>query len=226
MYFFFDVLKREVLGVLLFLYQNYAFGNLGLAVIELTVLLRLVLLPFSLFEERSRLRYELVSKRIELLKKDFKNDPVKLNEAIRGVLAEAKVGYWSKVILLATQLFVLVLLYQVFLGGINLSSQSDLPSWAPKINNINTWFFNFDIGRRNLIWPAAVALILFLEIYEEQRGIRNLLSKSDKFYLIGFPLFSFMVLLLLPMVKSLFILTSMFFTMFLFWLRILLFKTN
>lgn len=218
--------EKEILGVLLYLYQNLAFQNLGLAVIELTILLRILLLPFSIFEERSRSRYEKVSKKIDALNRDFKNDQVKLHEEIRMVLSEAKVSYWSKVVLIATQLFVLVFLYQVFLSGINFSMNLDLPSWVPKIQSVNTMFLGFDVGKKSLFWPGLVAIILFLEIFIEQRSRKNLLVKGDVLYLIGFPLFSFVVLLLLPMVKSLFILTSMFFTMFLFWFRKLFFSSK
>ena len=80
-------------------------------------------------------------------------------------------------------------------------------------------FLGFDIADKSVFWPAAVGVLLFLEIYAVQKQREHLVTRSDVMYLILFPVFSFVVLLLLPMVKSLFVLTSMLFSMFAFGFR-------
>ena len=64
--------------------------------------------------------------------------------------------------------------------------------------------------RHTLVWPVLVALFLFGEIYFELKGKR--VRQADMFYLIIFPIASLLILWWLPMVKSLFILTSIFFS--------------
>ena len=217
--FWHDYLYTPLLNFLIFLYNGPALGNLGLAVIELTVLLRVVLLPLTILDERSRAQYERLSRRIEAIERDFKTDHIKQKEKIRELLREHKVSYWSKVLVLGVQLLVLILLYQVFIGGIRFTAHEALYSWVSAPVHVNTDFFGFNLADHSVFWPAVVGVLLFLEIYAVQKQREHLVTRSDVMYLILFPIFSFVILLLLPMVKSIFVLTSMLFSMFIFGFR-------
>jgi membrane protein insertase Oxa1/YidC/SpoIIIJ len=219
-----DYLYTPLLNLLIFLYTGPAYGNLGYAVIELTILLRIALLPFTIVDERNHFRYEALNKKIEAIEHDFKTDHVMRAERIRELLKQQKVSYWSKVFVLGTQLLVLVLLYQVFIGGIRFTNNEVLYSWVQAPPTVNTMFFGFDLAKKSLGWASAVGIILFLEIYSEQKKREHLIRRSDVMYLFLFPIFSVVVLLLLPMVKSVFVLTSMFFTMFIVLLRRVFFR--
>ncbi len=221
-----DYLYTPLLNVLMYLYTGPAFGNLGIAVIELTVMLRIALLPFTIVDERSRYLYEKLNKKIGAIERDFKADPVKRKDKIRELLKEHKVSYWSKVIVLGIQLLVLVLLYQVFMGGIRFTSHEVLYSWVSPPASVNTNFLGFDLAVKSVFWPTVVAVILFLQIYSVQKKREHLVTRSDVMYMILFPVFSLVALLLLPMVKSVFVLTSMFFSMFVFWFRQVFFKVK
>ncbi|MEY4744362.1 MAG: hypothetical protein RL272_307 [Candidatus Parcubacteria bacterium] len=217
--FWHDFLYTPLLNVLFFLYSGPAFGNLGVAVIELTVALRIALLPFSIVDERNRFRYEKLDRKIETIERDFKTDHVMRAERIRELLKQHKVSYWSKVVVLGVQLLTLVLLYQVFIGGIRFTHNEVLYTWVQVPGMVNTLFLGFDISQKSFLWAAVVAIILFLQIYTVQKQREHLIRRSDVMYLFLFPIFSLVVLLLLPMVKSLFVLTSMLFSMFIFGAR-------
>lgn len=218
--FWHDILYVPLLNALMFLYTGPAEGSLGVAVIELTIALRFVLLPFSILEERNRYRFEKINARFEAIQKDFKNDPVMAKEKIRELLKLNKVSYWSKVVVLGVQLLVLILLYQVFMGGIRFTAADELYSWVTAPVAVNTVFLGFNLSQRNdWLWPGIVAVLLFLEIYVEQKQREHLVTKSDVIYLLFFPIFSFVALWLLPIVKSIFVLTSMLFTIVVFGLR-------
>ncbi len=224
--FWHDNLYNPLLNFLIYLYTGPAFGNLGLAIIELTVLLRIILMPFTVFDERSRYLYEKLSKKIGSLERDFKADHIKRKEKIRELLREHKVSYWSKVFVLGIQGVVLVLLYQVFMGGIRFTPNENLYAWVSVPTRIDTMFVGFDLAQKSLFWPSIVAVILFLQIYSVQKKREHLVTRADVMYMILFPVFTLVALLLLPTVKSVFILTSMFFSMFVFWLRQALFRGN
>ncbi|MBU1916338.1 hypothetical protein KKC47_04425, partial [Patescibacteria group bacterium] len=142
------------------------------------------------------------------------------------LLHHHKVNYWSKIGLLGIQLLVLVLLYQVFVGGVKFTRHEVLYSWVQAPGNVNTMFLGFDVGHRSLFWAGMVAGLLFLNIYTIQKQREHLVTKSDVMYLLTFPLMTLVLLFLLPMVKSLFILTSMLFTMTVFALRKLFFRVK
>lgn len=224
--FWHDNLYNPLLNFLIYLYTGPAFGNLGIAIIELTVVLRIVLMPFTVFDERSRYLYEKLSKKIGALERDFKADHIKRKEKIRELLREHKVSYWSKVFVLGVQGLVLVLIYQVFMGGIRFTPSEKLYSWVMVPARIDTMFFGFDLAQKSVFWPSVVAVILFLQIYSVQKKREHLVTRADVMYMILFPVFTLVILLLLPMVKSVFILTSMLFSMFVFWLRQALFRSG
>lgn len=217
--FWHDGLYTPLLNFLMFLYSGPASGNLGIAVIELTVILRVFLLPLSVIEERNRARYERLNDRIETIERDFKTDHVMRKDKIRDLLKEHKVSYWSKVVSLAVQLLVLVLLYQVFLAGIRFTNSETLYSWVTAPAVVDPLFLGFDLGQRSYLWAGAVGVLLFLQIYAVQKRREHLVTRSDLMYMFVFPIFSMTLLLLLPMVKSLFILTSMLFSMLVFAVR-------
>lgn len=214
-----DYLYTPLLNFLIFLYNGPAFGNLGVAIIELTVLLRLLLLPLSIIDERNRFRYEKLDRKVEAIERDFKGDPILKKEKVRELLREHKVNYWSKVGLLGIQLLVLILLYQVFVGGVKFTYHEMLYSWVKMSGDVNTMFLGSDLGHRSMFWAGIAAVYLFAKIYTVQKQRVHLVTKSDVMYLLTFPLFTFVILAILPMVKALFILTSMVFTSIVFLIR-------
>ena len=79
---------------------------------------------------------------------------------------------------------------------------------------IETDFYGFDLRKRHdYIWAGAVAVWLFAEIYLDlhKKQIGGV-KKGDMIFFLIFPTSVFLVLWYLPMVKSLFILTSMLFS--------------
>ncbi|MDX9893041.1 MAG: YidC/Oxa1 family membrane protein insertase [Patescibacteria group bacterium] len=198
---------------LVWLYINYAFFNLGLAVIILTIMLRIALLPFTILTEKSKIVGSQLSEEISKIRKDFTGDTVKQKELIRLALKKRKLHPWAKAIVLGVQFLVLVLLYQVFVGGIN--SEAKLHLLYPSITRpdfINTKFLFLDIGQHNLFMAAVVAGYLFAEILINFWERRGRVSKQEQLYSLLFPASIFVLLAILPSVKSIFILTSLVFS--------------
>lgn len=217
--FWHDVLYQPLLNVLFVLYDQTAGENLGLAVIELTLLMRFVLLPLSIISERKSTRLESLSRKVVELKQHFKNDPVKLREETRKLLRASKVSPWARMVVLGAQVLVLVLLYQVFLGGLSAAKLADLYDSVRQPDLVNTVFLGFNVAVRNVWWAIGVGVLLFVEIVVMQYGRRNALERRDVFYRYMFPIGATVILAQLPMVKCLFILTSMAFSTVLYGIR-------
>ncbi|MFA5134112.1 MAG: YidC/Oxa1 family membrane protein insertase [Patescibacteria group bacterium] len=210
--FWHEYLFRPVFNILIYFYNEYTAQNLGVAVIYLTILLRLVLLPFSVVSVWKQAFYKKLSKEIGKIAEAYKNDPVMQNQETREFLKRHRVNPWSKAIVLGVQALTLILLYQVFLGGIRGEKMDQLYSWVRHPDFVNTIFFGFDLGAKNFLWAAAVGVFLFVEISLEQRGKKQILMNSEIVYKYFFPIFCSVLLYILPMVKSLFILTSLIFS--------------
>lgn len=209
-----NFLYTPLFNLLIWIYNNWASENLGWAIIYLTVILRVILLPLSLVSEYNRIKNEELFREIKELEKVYQNDEVLKKQEIRKAMKKRRVQPWAKVIVLGIQALVLVLLYQVFLRGI--TGEKILKILYPSVSFpgvINTNFYGFDLGaRHDLIWAGIVGIFLLAEIYLKLRKFKDKLDRRDLAYFIFFPVSVFAVLWALPMVKSLFILTSLVFS--------------
>ncbi len=208
-----DFLYQPVFNLLIWIYNDWANQNLGWSIVYLTILLRLVLLPFTIVTEQGKIKNQELYDEVQRIDREYKRDPVLRKQEIRRVLKKRRVYPWAKFISLGIQALVFILLYQVFLRGI--TGEKIIKILYPSIDfpgKINTIFFGFDLAQRyDIIWPGVVAIWLALEIYVMMRG--KSASSSDLLYFIAFPGFIFVALWWLPMVKSLFILTSLLFSL-------------
>ncbi len=212
-YFWSTFLYQPLFNALIWIYLNIAERNLGWAVIWLTIFLRIILLPLSIISERDAVKQKNVEEEARHAAKAFKNDTVAQKEEIRKIMKKNMVSPWAKVMSLGFQLLVLVLLYQVFIRGITGERVIKLLySWIDFPGKINTNFYGFDIGApRDTFWSGITALYLFLSILLSE-GIGRKKDKPKATFLFIFPLVTFAALWFLPMVKSLFILTTMIFS--------------
>ncbi len=208
----FIFLYQPVFNTLIWIYENVTNQNLGWAVIWLTIFLRVILLPLTIKSEKDAYRREQAESEAENKTKQFRNDPVTRKEEIRKIMRRNKISPWAKVLSLGIQLLILVLLYQVFISGIEGRKViATLYEWIDYPGKLNIYFYGFNIGKRyDYIWAGICAVYLAITILLENRGGKW--DRGKMSFLVLFPLFTLAALLILPMVKSLFILTSMIFS--------------
>jgi len=208
-------LYQPLFNFLIYIYNNWSGENLGWAIVYLTVILRVVLLPFTIINERNRVKNRELFEDIRNAEKVYSKDHIERKIQIRKILKRRKVQPWATVVVLGIQGLVLVLLYQVFVGGLAEATQI-VKELYPSVDFpgiINSMFYGMDIGvSHNLVWSGAVALFLLVEIYLEYRRRRGLLNRGDLMYFLLFPTAVFIVLYMLPMVKALFVFTSILFS--------------
>ena len=211
--FWFSYLYQPVFNILVWIYNDFTQGNMGYAVIIMTVMLRICLLPLSIIAERDVNRQKQVELEAFASAKSFKNDPVAQKEEARRIIRKYRVSPWAKVTTLLIQGLVFFLLYQVFVSGMMGDRTVNVLYEGNNLSGkVNLDFYGFDISKvHDLIWPGICALYLFLSIFIEEFGRKDM-EKSELYFLFFFPAFVFIFLYYLPMVKSLFILTSMMFS--------------
>lgn len=206
-----EFLYLPLLNILMYLYSTVARENMGIAVVYLTLGLRVILLPLSIMSERNEHKYQKVEDLVDEIKKDAKQGPVEKRQRVRALLKRHRMSPVAKVLLLGFQGLVFVLLYQVFVGGLRYSDLYDLYSWVPRPDFVNTSFFGFDLIKHHFGWALAVGVLLYIEIWLAQRRHREV-ERSELMYRVAFPVFTALALWALPMVKSLFIMTTLLFS--------------
>lgn len=207
-----NLFVEPFLNVIVLFYETVAFGNLGVAVIMMTILLRLALFPLTIISERNKAKYERLEEDMEHMKDIYVDDPVKLKEHIRSLLQRHRISPWAKATVLLAQGLVLLGIYTVFNRGIT-TSLDGLYAWVPQPQlPINTIFLGADVSIKSFYWSLTVGIVLYLTIVVDQRKHEQILGREDAVFRYAFPLTIAMVLSLLPMVKALFILTSILFS--------------
>lgn len=136
-------------------------GNFGVAIILLTILIRTVLVPFTLPTLRSQKKMRDLKPKIDELKKKHKGDAKKMQQAQMELFKEHNINPLSGCLPYIVQFIVLIALYNVL---------NNFVSNAEKIGLVvHTNFFLFNLAKpdRTLIIPIVAAvtqLILSLMI--------------------------------------------------------------
>jgi YidC/Oxa1 family membrane protein insertase len=141
-----------LLNLLVFLYKTVAFNDLGLAIIFLTVLIRLLLFP--IFQKSAR--YQIVMQRMQPkvaeLQKRHKDDKAKQTEALLALYKENKTNPFSGFLFILLQLPILIALYQIFLNILKPEVFERLYGMVVAPEVLNTTF----LGLINLSLPSIL----------------------------------------------------------------------
>lgn len=90
-------------------------GDVGVAVILLTIIIRLILLPFSLSAARTQRAMKIIEPKIKELKEKHKGDKEKEAIETLNLYREAQVNPFASILMALIQIPVLLALYWVFL---------------------------------------------------------------------------------------------------------------
>lgn len=116
--FFYTILYRPLVNVLVLLYLYLPGHDLGVAVIVLTLIVRLILHPFSLKGMRSQKALSTLQPKIKEIQNKFKNDKQQQSQALMEFYRKEKISPMSGCLPLLLQLPIIIALYQVFLKGL------------------------------------------------------------------------------------------------------------
>ena len=151
-----EFLYRPLLN-LLFLIYNHTVADIGIAVIILTIVIRLVLLPIFYKSAKDQTIIQKITPRIKELQKIHKDDKEKQVSEIMKVYKEHKVNPFSGFLLLLIQLPILIALYRVFLKGFSSDVLSGLYSFVAVPQSIHTMFLGIiDLMSKN-VWLVVLA---------------------------------------------------------------------
>lgn len=161
----FQFLYQPILNILILLY-GLLFANMGLAIIALTVLIGLILIPLTLPQLKAAQKMQELAPKLEKLKKKYQKDKQKLMQAQMELYKENGVNPAAGCLPQILRLVVLISLYQVFTQVIRPGAEV-----VEKINQslysfvqlptagLNLRFLWLDLSRPDLIHiPGFVAL--------------------------------------------------------------------
>src|SRR3989344_9273603 len=161
------LLYVPLLNILVLFYVYIPGQDLGLAIIALTVLIRLILQPSYRNSLKSQHDIQKVQPYIEKIKADYKDDQKKQSEEIMKIYKEHKINLFGSCLPLIIQLPILLALYRVFWAGLTTESLAHLYSWFPHPPaELHTVFLGFtripalmiDLTSRNIYLAVLAGL--------------------------------------------------------------------
>jgi YidC/Oxa1 family membrane protein insertase len=144
------IFYQPILNLLVFLYNT--FGDLGIAIIFLTLVIKIILLPLSKKSIKSQKALQDLQPKIDELKKKFKGDKQAMSIALMALYKENKVNPFSSCLPLLIQLPFFIAIFKVFKDGFAQDHLDLLYSFVVNPELINTLSLGFfELSERSII---------------------------------------------------------------------------
>ena len=165
MKFLFDTLLFNPLyNALVFLTGVLPGNNIALAVIVLTLIVKLILFPFYHKSTKAQSKIKEIEPKIKEIQKNFKDDRQKQAEQMMALYKEHGINPFSSFILLFIQLPIILALFFVFSRGSDLNLDI-LYSFVSVPSEVNTVFLGiFDVHTKSWILAFLVGLTQFFQM--------------------------------------------------------------
>lgn len=218
--FFNIILYQPLFNVLILLYEYLSFRDLGLAVILLTVLIRVILYPLGVKAIKSQKAMAVLQPKLKEIQEKHKNNKEEKAKATMELYQKEGVNLFSGCLPLLIQFPILIALYWVFLtfqDGLSPDELKFLYSFVPS-PQIDTDF----LGIINLISPSIPIAVLAgiaqfvqtktLPLPAFSKNKADISQMMQKQMLYFFPFFTVFILWNFPSVIGLYWLTTTLFS--------------
>ena len=166
------LLYQPIFNLLIWLYNVVPGNNIGLAIILLTIIIKVLLYPFSLQSIKAQRAMQEIQPKLEALKKKYKDNKEQLSLEMIKLYKEQKVNPLSSCLPMLIQLPFLIAVFQVFRKGLSNGSFDILYSFVANPGVIDATFLGMNLknGEKKYLlnhvccWMAMVnALIMMLD---------------------------------------------------------------
>ena len=170
------IFYQPLLNTLIFLWHFVAFKDLGVAIILLTILIRLVLFPLFQKSARQQTVMQRLAPEIKKIQQDHKNHKEKQAQALMGLYRQHKVNPLGGFMLILVQLPIIFAVYRVILKGFSPEVlAANLYSFIPQPIQLDQSFLGLiDLSK------SSIFIIVLAAIGQYFQGRLSLPSKKTK----------------------------------------------
>ena len=201
-------LYQPILSVLIFIYQNIAFRDLGVAIVFLTIFVRAVLFPIFYKGAKDQALLQRLQPHIKKIQLDHKDNKEAQAKAMMDLYREHQLNPFSGFLLLLLQLPIFIALFRIFSKGLN-GGQFDSHMFLGLIN----------LGEKSI----AIAIIAALLQYIQGKlslppqsigasGNENSMASAGRIMVVIGPVLTLMILFNLPAAIGLYWIVSTLFS--------------
>ncbi|MEK7174355.1 MAG: YidC/Oxa1 family membrane protein insertase [Patescibacteria group bacterium] len=163
-YLYNEILHRPLLNGLVFLYNTVAFHDLGLAIVILTILIRIVLFPLFQKSAHYQTKMQRLQPELSRINKTHADNKERQLEATMALYREHGLNPFSGIFLLLVQLPILIALYQIFLNSLTAESLNGLYAFVARPETLNATLFGLiNLTKSSMVMVVLAALAQFAQ---------------------------------------------------------------
>lgn len=147
---FFSIIGKWLLKILI--WSHSLVGNWGWAVVVMTILVRLLVMPFNIASYRSMKKMQVIQPHLQSLRERYKGDPTALNRESMLLMKEHKVNPIGGCLPMLLQMPIFFAFYQVLGQSIELY-QSPFILWIHDLSQKDPYF----------VLPVLMGLTMFIQ---------------------------------------------------------------
>jgi YidC/Oxa1 family membrane protein insertase len=156
--FYHVIFKYPILNLLIFFYQTIGLHDLGLAIIFVTLAIRLILYPFFHTGAKQQMLMQRIQPHVKKIQEQHKDDREKQAQALMALYKEHGVNPFSSILLLIIQLPILIALYRIILYELaGTAALTGLYSFVHAPMSINAMFLGLINLQAKNIWMVLAA---------------------------------------------------------------------
>lgn len=217
------ILYQPLFNALVFLYQYIPGRDFGVAVIALTLIIRIVLYPLMAKSIKSQKVMTEIQPKVQEIQKKYKDDKEKQAKEMMGLYQKEKVNPFGGCLPLLIQLPILIALYRVFWKGLQPETMDFLYSFVPNPGAIDPTFLGMiDLAEASIVLALVAGITQFFQTKmlmpkmkkpQPQEGqMAQMSSMMQKQMLYFFPILTVFILWRLPSAIGLYWIVTALFT--------------
>lgn len=157
-------LYEPIYNALIFIINNVTFGDVGFAIIIVTIIVKVALFPLTRKSARSQILMKKMEPELKKIKQDFPNKEEQAKKTME-LYKKYKTNPFSGCLVVLLQMPVIFALYYVFYKGLTID-ESLIYSFIQVPTNLSTNFLGiFELGEKSLFFGILTGLSQFVQGY-------------------------------------------------------------
>jgi YidC/Oxa1 family membrane protein insertase len=155
---------RPLFNLMVFFYNTIPGNDIGIAIVALTVFVRVVLYPLNGKSIKSQRQLQEIQPKIKELQQKYKDDKEKQAKKLMELYQKHKINPLSGCLPLLLQFPILIALYHVFMNGFKDESLAMLYAGIHNPSHLNAISFGFiDLSSPNFVLALTAGILQFFQ---------------------------------------------------------------
>ena len=205
------LLFQPLLNLLVLLMYYVPGHDAGVAIIILTIIVRIILYPLSNKSLKSQRALQELQPKIDEIRKEHKDNKEKQSQELMKFYKENKINPLSSCLPMLVQLPIIFALYRVFRIGLTEESLQYLYSFVPHLDSVNATLFGVvDLSTPNMVMAILAGAFQFVQSWllmkkkkkekqpQPKKGAANMANMMSKQMLYFMPILTVFIAWNLP----------------------------